>query len=94
MVSIEQYFIFTFITKDPFWFFQVDLDGSGTLDVDEFLNLLTAHYSFCDSDPRVDLRPVFRMLDPRGQGQVRVGDIRIMMDRCNLRNDWGEQDTR
>ena len=38
----------------------MDLDGSGTLDVDEFLNLLDAHYSFCDSDPVADLRPVFR----------------------------------
>ncbi len=39
---------------------QVDIDGNGTLDMNEFLYLLDVHFDFCGCQPTEDLLPVFR----------------------------------
>jgi len=70
----------------------VDLDGNGTLDVDEFLNLLDRHYSFCEADPNADLEPVYRLL-ARKDGCVRAGDLRDMLLRYNCRPDWTREES-
>ena len=48
---------------------QVDVDHSGTLDLEEFFCLMSGMMS--GWDPEADLGVCWRAIDPRGRGRVR-----------------------
>jgi centrin-1 len=48
----------------------LDADGSGQIDFDEFLHLMTARIS--DKDSREDIRKVFNLFDDEKTGTVRL----------------------
>ena len=53
--------------------FQVDVDHSGTLDFDEFFSLMSNMMS--GWDPQSDLGACWRVLDPKGKGTIKKGDL-------------------
>merc|ERR1719281_1459784 len=52
----------------------MDADGSGDIEFDEFLNLMTAKMS--DRDTREDIRKVFRLFDEENAGVVTIRNLR------------------
>merc|ERR1712054_185206 len=52
----------------------MDADGSGDIDFEEFLNLMTAKMS--DRDTREDIRKVFRLFDEENAGVVTIRNLR------------------
>lgn len=52
----------------------MDADGSGDINFEEFLNLMTAKMS--DRDTREDIRKVFRLFDEENAGVVTIRNLR------------------
>jgi len=52
----------------------MDADGSGDIEFDEFLNLMTAKMS--DRDTREDIRKVFRLFDEENAGVISIRNLR------------------
>merc|ERR1712224_56811 len=52
----------------------MDADGSGDIEFEEFLNLMTAKMS--DRDTREDIRKVFRLFDEENAGVVTIRNLR------------------
>jgi centrin-1 len=51
----------------------LDADGSGQIDFDEFLRLMTARIS--DKDSREDIRKVFNLFDDEKTGNVSLTQV-------------------
>ncbi|TRY76469.1 hypothetical protein TCAL_05346 [Tigriopus californicus] len=56
---------------------RADENGSGALDMEEFLKFCDSH--FRTFDPESDLFPVFRLLDSRGVGLIQVKHVKDLM---------------
>ena len=52
----------------------LDKDGSGAIDFDEFLDMMTARMS--DKDTREDIQKVFRLFDDDKTGTVSIKNLR------------------
>ena len=52
----------------------LDADGSGQIDFDEFLRLMTARIS--DKDSREDIRKVFNLFDDEKTGYISIKNLR------------------
>jgi len=52
---------------------QVDVDHSGTLDFEEFFDLMSS--MMCGWDPRTDLGICWRVLDPKGTGLINLQSL-------------------
>lgn len=52
----------------------LDKDGSGAIDFDEFLDMMTARLS--DKDSREDINKVFRLFDDEKQGAITIKNLR------------------
>ena len=52
----------------------LDKDGSGAIDFDEFLDMMTARMS--DKDTREDINKVFRLFDDDKTGFVTIKNLR------------------
>jgi Ca2+-binding EF-hand superfamily protein len=52
----------------------LDADGSGQIDFEEFLNLMTARIS--DKDSREDIQKVFTLFDDEKTGTVSLKNLR------------------
>lgn len=67
----------------------MDVDCSGYLDIEEFLEFMDSHY--CFNEPVSDLWPIFRMLTPDGSKMVRIGKVREMfMKNSGNMNEFNE----
>ncbi|GIL73151.1 hypothetical protein Vretimale_4744 [Volvox reticuliferus] len=56
---------------------EVDKDGSGYVDFEEFVGLMTRQPS--PVDPEEDLRKAFRMFDRDGNGQINATELKHIM---------------
>ena len=52
----------------------LDADGSGAIDFDEFLSLMTARVG--DRDSREDIEKVFKLFDDERNGQLSIKQLR------------------
>ena len=52
----------------------LDADGSGTIDFEEFLSLMTARVG--DRDSREDIEKVFKLFDDERNGQLSIKQLR------------------
>lgn len=69
------------LTEQQVWKFmaQVDVDHSGTLDFEEFFDLMSS--MMCGWDPKGDLGICWRALDPRGHGSIKVQPLLKLFQR-------------
>jgi centrin-1 len=52
----------------------LDADGSGSIDFNEFLELMTARIS--DKDSKEDIEKVFRLFDDEKNGYINIKNLR------------------
>ena len=52
----------------------IDKDGSGSIDFDEFLDMMTAKIS--DRDSKEDVAKVFSLFDVEGKGHIALKDLK------------------
>lgn len=55
----------------------VDTDGSGTVEFDEFVGLMTKY--LLSSNPEEDLRESFKVFDKDGNGFISAAELRLVM---------------
>ena len=56
----------------------LDTDGSGALEFNEFYDLLTARFS--ENTPKADLERVFKLFDTENSGSLTVANMRAIAD--------------
>lgn len=56
---------------------EVDVDGSGTIDFDEFLQMMSRKYT--EEDLESDIREAFRIFDKDGNGIISAAELRHVM---------------
>merc|ERR1712167_166383 len=56
----------------------LDTDGSGALEFNEFYDLMTARFS--ESTPKSDLERIFKLFDTKNAGSISVADMRAIAD--------------
>lgn len=69
---------------------EVDTDGNGIIDLNEFLNLITRHQE--TSDPEKDMLDVFRMFDKNGDGFITADELSLVM--TNLGQSMSDDEVR
>lgn len=56
---------------------EVDIDGNGTIDFDEFLEMMTKHTEYVDDDD--DVIAAFKVFDKNGDGYISSDELRQVM---------------
>lgn len=56
---------------------EVDADGSGTIDFNEFLEMMTKHMK--ESDCEQELREAFKVFDKNGDGMISAEELKTVM---------------
>ena len=64
-------------------FEDIDEDGSGTIDIDEFLGLMSRKSIGIDLE--IEMRQVFRVFDRNGDGGVEFPELRSLLKAINPR---------
>ena len=56
---------------------EIDADGSGTMDLHEFMTLMAR--SMLDTDPSEEMQEIFKQFDSDGNGRISAAEIRKLM---------------
>jgi len=56
---------------------EVDVDGNGTIDFTEFLDMMTKHMK--ETDNEQELREAFKVFDTDGSGKISSGELKKVM---------------
>ncbi|KAG5634875.1 myosin I light chain Cam2 [Sphagnurus paluster] len=67
---------------------EVDTDQNGTIDFDEFLNMMAKTIQGVDDDEEMEL--AFRVFDKDGNGTISTDELRIVMQSLNVHLTEGE----
>lgn len=56
---------------------EVDVDGSGTIDFQEFLEMMTKHMK--ETDTEQELKEAFKVFDKNGDGKISAEELKTVM---------------